>query len=276
MQLWSTLLLILALAVGCTVADDDTPKLWNQALHYHGWSTDSTALNVQCHQMQAASTHMELHNTGFHGEITYTVDLPQDMPFDTCNFTVLQLLPAGLFADPYELQHLVTTTVQRGKSGLLSSFKVFGVFDVEKIETDCSQTLLSASAHYSASQTQVASRNAHMYILLRVPLHARYPAPHYSDASGLRTFVWSGLHHYNITKPLFRVECAGASAATPQCYSTPAQQTGKRSQQVLHWTVPTGGMWHMQLVEVVTALTAVFSLCVLLKTILQGSKAYAT
>lgn len=272
MQLWSTFLLILALAVSCTVADDDTPKLWNQALHYHGWSTDSTALNVQCHQMQAASTHMELHNTGFHGKITYTVDLPQDMPFDTCNFTVLQLLPAGLFADPYELQHLVTTTVQRGKSGLLSSFKVFGVLDVEKVETDCSQTLLSASAHYSASQTQVASRNAHMYIALRVPLHARYPAPHMFDPSGLGTFLWSGVHHYNITKPLFRVEYASGLDATTHCYSTPAQQTSKGSQQFLGWTVPTGGMWHMQLVEIVTVLTAVCSLCVLLKALVHGSK----
>ena len=273
MQLCSTFILLLALAVGRTVADDNTAMLWNQALHHHGWSTDSReVLNAQCHQLQAASTSMELHKNGFHGEITYTIDLPRDMTFDTCNFTVLQLLPAGLFADPYELQNLVTTTMQRGKSKLLSSFQVFGVVDVEKIETECSQTLLSASARYAAFQAQVASCNAHMQIGLTVPLHARYPAPQFFAVSGLSTFVWSGLHHYNITSPCFRVECASVSAATPQCYSTPAEQTSKLSQQFLHWTVPTGGMWHMQLVEIFTVLTAVYSLCQLLKAVLRGSE----
>ena len=276
--------MVLALALGHAVADDNTAMLWNQALRYHGWSTTDSRdilndpshgqLNDQCHNMRAASTNMELHNTGFHGEITYTVDLPQDMTFDTCNFTVLQLLPAGLFADPYELQNLVTTIMQWGKSKLLSSFKVFGVVDVEKIETDCSQTLLSVSVRYAASQTQLPSCNAHMQIRLTVPLHARYPAPHMSDPSGLSTFLWSGLHHYNITTPLFIVEIASESDATPQCFSTPAQQTSKDSQQFLDWAVPTGGMWHMPLVEIITVLTAVCSLCVLLKAIVHGSKTH--
>ena len=265
--------MVLALVLGHTLADDNTALLWNQALRYHGWSTTDSreVLDVQCHNMRAAATNMELYNTGFHGEITYTVDLPQDMT-DTCNFTVLQLLPAGLFADPYELQNLVTTVMQRGKSKLLLSSKVFGVVDVEKIETDCSQTLLSVSARYAASQTQLASCNKHMQIGLTVPLHARYPAPHMFDPSGLGTFLWSGVHHYNITKPLFRVEYASGLDATTHCYSTPAQQTSKGSQQFLGWTVPTGGMWHMQLVEIVTVLTAVCSLCVLLKALVHGSK----
>ena len=266
--------MLMAWAVGCAAADDNTATLWNQALHYHGWSTMDTGevLDVRCHQMQAASTNMELHNTGLHGEITYTVDLPQGVAFDTCNFTVLQLLPAGLFADPYELQNLVTTTMQRGNSKLLTSFKVFGVVDVEKIETDCSQTLLSVSAHYAVLQTQAMSCNGHTRIGLTVPLHARYPAPQLFGASSLSTFLWSGLHHYNITKPLFTVDYASESAATPQCYSTPAQHTSETSQQFLHWTVPTGGMWHMQLVEIVTVLTAVCSLCVLLKAILAQKR----
>ena len=274
MQLCTTFILMLAWAVGCAVADDNTAMLWNQAVHYHRWSLMSSreVLDVRCHQMEAASTNMELHNTGFHGEITYTVDLPQGVACDTCNFTVLQLLPAGLFADPYELQNLVTTTMQRGNSKLLASFKVFGVVDVEKIETDCSQTLLSVSAYYAAFQKQVGSCDAHTQIGLTVPLHARYPAPQMLDAFGLSTFVWSGLHHYNITKPLFRVDYPSKSAASPQCYSTPAQHTSQNSQQSLHWTVPAGGMWHMQLVEIITVLTAVCSLCVLLNAILAQKR----
>lgn len=274
MQLCSTFLLILALAVGPAAANN-TATLWDQALQHHGWSTvhNRETPDNQCHHMQAASTNMELQNTGFHGKITYTVDLPQHMGFDSHKFTVLQLLPAGLYADPYELQNLVTTTMQRGDSKLLSSFKVFGLIDVEKIETECSQTVLSISAHYAACQTDDASCTAHMQMELTVPLHARYPAPQTFHAPGFKAFLWSGLHHYNITRPLFLVEDASESgAATPRCYSTPAQQISSSGQQFVYWTIPTGGMWHMQLVEIVTVLTAVCSLCILLKAIFQDSK----
>lgn len=274
MQLCSTFLMILVLAVGPAAAKD-TATLWDQALQHHGWSTvhSRETPDTVCHHMQAASTNMELQNTGFHGKVTYTVDLPQHMAFDSHKFTVLQLLPAGLYADPYELQNLVTTTMQRGNSELLSSFKVFGLIDVEKIETDCSQTVLSISVQYAACQPQDASCTEHMQMELTVPLHARYPAPQRLDAPGFKAFLWSGLRHYNMTRPLFLLETtSGSGAATPRCYSTPAQQISSSDQQFVYWTIPTGGMWHMQLVEIVTVSTAVCSLCILLKAIVQDSK----
>lgn len=273
MQLCSTFVLILALAVGPAAAND-TATLWDQALQHHGWSTvhNRETPNTQCNHMQAASTNMELQNTGFHGKVTYTVDLPQHMASDSHKLTVLQLLPAGLYADPYELQNLVTTTMQRGNSALLSSFKVFGLVDVEKIETDCRQIVLSISAHYAACQTRDASCTAHLQMELTVPLHARYPAPQTFHAPGFEAFLWSGLHHYNITRPLFLVEnTSESSAATPWC-STSAQQISNSDQQCVYWTIPTGAMWHMQLVETVTVLTAVCSLLVLLKAIVHDSK----
>ena len=276
MQLHSILIMLLALSVQPAAADDSAAVLWNQALQYHGWSTmhSREPANVQCHQIQIESTDTKLHKTGFHGDITYTVDLPQAITSGTCNFTVLHLLPAGIYADPYELQNLVITTAERRNGRLLSSFKVFGLVDVEKIETDCGQTLLSVSAHYAGSQTQTASCNAHMRMEVTVPLHARYPAPKTLRASGFSTFLLSGLHDYNIAHPLFRVEHAsGTASATPRCYSSQTQQTSTHAQQYRHWTVPTGAMWHMQLVEIVTIVAAACSLCVLLSAIFcNGSK----
>lgn len=270
MLLCSIFLLALVFVVGSAAAGDNPSTLWDQALQYHGWPTvhSKTMPNVQCHQMRNNSTNTELHRTGFHGKVTYTVQLPQAVASDTCKFTVLQLLPAGVYADPYELQNLVTTNTQK-EGGRLLSVKVFGLVDVEKIETDCGHTLLSVSAQCVAAQMQVVSHHGDMQMKLTVPLHARYPAPQKCRASGLFTFLFSGLHHYNMTPSLLRVEHANKadSNPSPQCYSGQAQHS-------LHWTVPTGGMWHMRLVEIVTTLTAVSSLCVLLRTIHHGNTVY--
>ena len=268
-ELCSTFVLVLVLAAGPAMADDNSTSIWNQALLYHGWPAmhSTKTASVPCHQMQVNSMDLELQKTGFHGRITYTVDLPQAVAADACNFTVLQLLPAGVYADPYELQNLVTTTTQRSNAGLLSSFKIFGMIDVEKIESDCDQTLLSVSAHYAAAQA--VSCNGDMQVKLTVPLHARYPAPQQCRASGFSSFWFSGLHQYNISQPFVRVEHRSdtASDATSECCSAQAQQS-------LHWVVPTGGMWHMQLVEVVTTLAAVSSLGILLITIFHSDTVY--
>ncbi|KAL3138285.1 hypothetical protein ABBQ32_006102 [Trebouxia sp. C0010 RCD-2024] len=272
MQLCSTFTLVLLLTSGPAVAGDNSASLWNQALLHHGWPTMHTTktAHVQCRQMQVNSTDAKLHKTGFHGKMIYTVDLPQAVAVNGCNITVLQLLPAGVYADPYELQNLVTTTTHKCSSGLLSSFRVFGFIDVEKIETDCGPTLLSVSGHYAASQMQAVSCNGHMQAKLTVPMHARYPALQKHRPSGYSSFFFSGLHQYNISRPFLRVEHASetANVATSQCYSAQVQHS-------LHWTVPTGGMWHMQFVEVVTVLAAVSSLCVLMKTVCQGGTVYS-
>lgn len=265
MQLCSSFTLVLLLTAGPAVADDNSASLWDQALLHHGWPTmpRTKTAQVQCHRMQVNTTDVKLHKTGFHGKMTYTVDLLQAVAFDGCNFTVLQLLPAGVYADPYELQNLVTTTTHKCNSGLLSAFKVFGSIDVEKIETDCCQTLLSVSGHYTASQLQALSTcNGHLQVKLTVPLHARYPAPEQRRPSGFWSFLFSGLQQYNISRPFLVVEHTSEkdSVATSQCYAAQAQHS-------LHWIVPTGGMWHIRLVEVVTVLAAVSSLCVLMRTI---------
>ena len=274
MQMGRAIFLMLALTRALALPDNYTAHLWKQALQHHGWSPrhDHESAGPQCQHMPAGATDIKLDNTGFHGHITYTVSLTSVMDLAACNLTVLQLLPAGIYADPYELENVVTTSHEvRGNALHLSSFKVFGVVDVEKIESDCSQTLLSVSAWHAASQTQGESCTAQSHVRLTVPLHARYPPPTEARTSGFATQLFGGLHQYNITQPVFQIERAEQSGPRRTCYSSPIQEASTNAQQTLHWTVPTGGMWHMQVVEIVTTLTAVYSVCYLLKSISQDA-----
>ena len=275
MQMCCAILLMLALTRALALPDDHIAKLWTQAFQYHGWSPrhSQESAGPQCQQMPAGATDIKLHNTGFHGHITYTVSLNEAVDLAACNITVLQLLPAGIYADPYELENIVTASGNMRDNGLhQSSFKVFGVVDVEKIESDCSQTLLSVSTWYAASQAPLESCTAQSHLKLTIPFHARYPPPSVARTSGFATQFFGGMHQYSVTQPIFRVEHADQLGPGRLCYLKAVQEANSNAQQLLHWTVPTGGMWHMQLVEIVTSLTAICCACYLLKSVFRDAQ----
>ena len=263
-------LLLALMALVPAVADDNIAPLWKQALNHHGWSLNngSTTGYPQCSQMQGGLTAINLHKTGFHGTITYVFTLTQAMRAGTSNFTILQMLPAGVYADPYELGNLITPVQKPHDKHLwLSSFKVFGDIDVERIESDCTPTVLSVSAYYSELQEE--SHNAQLHMELTVPLHARYPPPQLSQPASLANLVVAGLYQYNITQPLIKLHHIDRLGLSTSCYLTSAYNGMQGVQQALSWRVPTGAMWHQPLVEAGTILSAVCSICVLLRAMFQ-------
>lgn len=243
----------LQLAVGM-----DNSDLWQDALQHHGW------LATNCQAMQSEAMQATMKTTGFHGQVQYALDQCQLALSDQCQLTVLQPLPAGLYADPYELQNLMSASAgDHGTNLQMSAFKLFGPTDVEKIESDCNATILSVSAQIQVSSHQAKSCSDKEHSILSLPLHARYPVPSLQPLPGVLSLFLGTHHQYNIADPAFNVKCARPAESKTDCFSS-AQRSTKVQ---LHWTVPAGGLWHAQSVLFLTAITAVCGLCALLKTI---------
>ena len=249
-----TITTALQLAIGMEDSD-----LWQDALQHHGW------LATNCQAMQSETVQATMKFTGFHGQVQYALDQCQLVLSDQCQLTVIQPLPAGLYADPYELQNLMSASGgNHGTNLQMSAFRIFGSTDVEKIESDCNATVLSVLAQIKASSVKGNSCADKEHSVLSLPLHARYPVPSVQPLPGLVSLLLGRHHQYTVVDPAYRVECARPAESKAACSSS--AQPSTRMQ--LHWTVPAGGLWHAQFVLFITAITAVYGLCVLLKTIL--------
>lgn len=236
----------------------DTSDLWQDALQHHNW------LATNCQAMQSEAMQATMTTTGFHGQVQYALDQRQLALSDQCQLTVLQPLPAGLYADPYELQNLMSTSgSDHGTNLQMSAFRLFGPIDVEKIESECNATILSVSAQIKVSSCEAKSCPDKGHSILSLPLHARYPVPSLQPLPGAVSLFLGTHHQYNVADPAFRVECARPAESKADCFASAQHSTRKQ----LHWTVPAGGLWHAQFVLFFTAITAVCGLCALLKTI---------
>ncbi len=252
---WLILMITTALQLAIGMDDSD---LLQDALQHHGW------LATNCQVMQSEAMQATMKITGFHGQVQYALDQCQLALSDQCQLTVLQPLPAGLYADPYELQNLMSTLGgNQGTNLQMSAFRIFGSIDVEKIESDCNATVLSVSAQIKVSSHKGNSCPDKEQSVLSLPLHARYPVPSLQPLPGAVSLLLGTHHQYNVADPAFRVECARPAESKADCFASAQRSTSMQ----LHWTVPAGGLWHAQFVLVFTAITAVCGLCVLLKTI---------
>ncbi|XP_056685288.1 uncharacterized protein [Spinacia oleracea] len=93
-------------------------------------------------------------------------DLIADFSSQMCEIIILVSLPSGVFADPFELQHLIYR-------GAFKDTYVFGDANLELPSFLSNQSIievhLDAALNYSAGQETVLEFN------IEIPLHARYP-----------------------------------------------------------------------------------------------------
>ena len=234
--------------------------LWTEAWAYHGIGpANVTSPHVR------VTTGVELAAKGFHSHIQYSLNRQQATDHSVCQMTVLQPLPAGVYADPYELANIagISSTAVTNQLQLLS-YHVFGKIDVEKIEPDCEPTLLSVSANiYKQPSTMNAETVTSLH--LKVPLHARYPAPHSQHAEDLHP-AHHPYHMYSLQDPTVILRCStkmshqgndGTRLCQDVCHITSATQD-------LSWTVPAGLTKHAWFVQIATSAMALGSLMFLL------------
>lgn len=221
----------------------------------------------QCSMLPDSAVEVTLQHTGFHGHLIYAVNSSHISTSGNCNITILQPLPAGLYADPYELDASKSFPVNQMKCPLqVSAFKLYGSVDVEKIESACSQTLLSVSAKLEIATEMLQRQGNKADVRVSIPVHARYPAPAEKRRDGLMSSLVGFYHYHNIKPPLLYAECTQVSSLIP-CFTSFAIQ--QHAVEQLKWKVPAGGVWHTQAVQFVTASIAILGSASLIRTICQ-------
>ena len=143
-----------------------------------------------------------------------------------------QALPAGVFADPYELASLERQGGARGLGsglGLGARARVFGPVDLEALEPFCSPTLL---ALWGQAQLRLESGKglglntaldpecdgAAVAARMAAPLHARYAAPRLptlTPNSGAWTVLAGAPAVFVLPAPLVLARCRGPQRRSP-------------------------------------------------------------
>lgn len=198
----------------------------------------------------------ELVGEGFHRELRYTwsralaASEGHTAP-DTggCQIGIIQALPAGVYADMYQLENLARMSGGSNSDhpDMRWSPQLYGALDVEKTASECEPTVLVMNV----TQADAAWGQE---MALAVPLHARYPSPQRQQS---RESPWSFFSSQVVAVPIAApsvvVKCgeAVAGSASPYTLQQPSESA------TLLWNVPAGNMMHRKLVTVGTGLAAV-------------------
>ncbi|XP_047503436.1 uncharacterized protein LOC125048674 [Pieris napi] len=194
-----------------------------------------------------------LHNEGFHRNITYDIDYGaydgnKDF-YEDCSVGLEQVLPAGLFASPDELEEL--------------RYKTRTIFK-SKVDVEISAELASPITVHLLGTVQSHKT------FLSLPVHARY---HKSVAGG-------GYVSVDIPPPLLYIncgpkkfgKCSGESLVNSFCpknlqYKCPWIQVPVGGGAPLSWKIPRGNTQHHNLVWFGTVAVVCFGSLYILKEI---------
>ncbi|KAK4758270.1 hypothetical protein SAY87_019571 [Trapa incisa] len=166
----------------------------------------------------------------------------------SCKVIVIEILPRGIFADQFELQHLF----ERGAFGDIA---VFGDTDLELPTVRSNNTVVEI--HMDVDPTSLSGDEDVLEINLHIPLHVRYPP---LDESGYVTAVFG--------EPDILVGFSfsiGGLRPDQSCMSILRDRdSAEPRHSPVTWAVPSGIQMHASIVSVVTFLSAAFSAVVII------------
>ncbi|KAK8934470.1 hypothetical protein KSP39_PZI014739 [Platanthera zijinensis] len=176
-----------------------------------------------------------------HPEFTHFVD------DHFCEAVVVEYLPAGVFSDPFELQHLVGRKVFRDAS-------VLGDTNLE---------LPSALSSRSVVEIHSDAMNGTHKVVVQLPLHARYPLLDYR-----------GYVNININEPDLLLRCRPKEDSELNACSWTLIDMGIfNGSSVAAWRTPCGNEAHAMAVTIITYLSAlVCSLLIVLSSAFFSQK----
>ncbi|XP_028754637.1 phosphatidylinositol-glycan biosynthesis class X protein-like [Neltuma alba] len=167
----------------------------------------------------------------------------------SCQLIIIERLPSGVFADPFELQHLVQRRV----------FHDIAVFGDTNLELPSFMSNRSAVEIHLNVDPNIFYQSAD--INLELPLHARYQP---LNESGYSTVKFG--------TPDVLVHCGTRENVENQsCFSRATSEDAKMSGGDIVWRIPCGRKAHALLVSTFTFLAALLSTLVIVCTALCHS-----
>lgn len=155
----------------------------------------------------------------------------------SCEFIFIERLPSGVFADPFELQHLV-------QRGVFSDVAVFGDTNLELPSFLSNQS--AVEIHLAVDPNILPEPTG---INIELPLHARYQP---LNDSGYSTVEFGA--------PDMFVRCSTKeNVENHHCFFQLENDNGNVSCARIAWRIPSGIKAHADLVSAVTFITALLS-----------------
>ncbi|XP_048230571.1 phosphatidylinositol-glycan biosynthesis class X protein isoform X2 [Ricinus communis] len=203
---------------------------------------DLYRLSVTNRLLIGEGSHRHLYSSiKFHFQSESISQLPN---FTNCKFIILERLPSGVFADPFELQHLL-------QRGAFADLAVFGDTNLELPSVASNRSIVEI--HMNFSTRIFFGQTNELEISIDLPLHARYPP------SGE-----SGYFEIEFGAPDLLMNCKmEGNLSNQSCLFTPNIVCIESNTGTILWRVPSGTRTHAGIVSVVTFFTAVVSTLVI-------------
>ena len=230
-------------------SDAFAASLLQSLLHDHGLRT----LPASCCSLQIASS---LDVTGFHGKLDLALQHRQRLlstDSSMCashaqELLIIQHLPCGIFADPYELE----TWAKEHEARSSAPHVLFhGQVDLEskgsQAQPQAVSVLLpvgSLNCHTPGTEPLAAMCGNHT---LNLPLHARYAEP---AAATNEVKLWGG-RFVQLQLPDTLAVCCISAAETPQ-HAVRLEHAVVEVEGVLQWSIPVGALDHAAIVAMLT------------------------
>ncbi|KAL5735030.1 hypothetical protein ACOSP7_032891 [Xanthoceras sorbifolium] len=166
-----------------------------------------------------------------------------------CRVIFVERLPSGVFADPFELQHL-------HHRGVFADVAVFGDTNLELPSFLSNRS--AVEVHMKADPSSLLTHNNGLEIKVDLPLHARYQR---LDESGYSTVEFG-------EPDLFMHCCLEGKSHNQSCLYIPMSNGAESKIGAAVWRIPSGIKGHGGVVSVVTFISALLlSLLIVLTSI---------
>ncbi|KAK2976388.1 hypothetical protein RJ640_017804 [Escallonia rubra] len=191
-------------------------------------------------------SHRHLIGEGSHRRLSSSIRLEIQpgskftLPAHFCDAIVVEILPSGVFADPFELQHLL-------QRGVFTGAAVFGDTNLELPSVRSNRSIVEI--HMDIGPNVLSGNNNGLEINIEVPLHARY-AP-------------LGEHEFSrveFSPPDLFTRCSFEGKSHKQsCIFLSTNKSLELKAGAVVWDVPCGIKEHTGIVSVVTFFSAIVS-----------------
>ncbi|XP_057975944.1 uncharacterized protein LOC131163365 [Malania oleifera] len=186
-------------------------------------------------------------------KINVQQDSIYDLPAHFCKVLIIERLPLGVFADPFELQHLL-------QCGVFTDAAVFGDTNLELPSFLSNRSLVEIHLDIGAN---ILKRQNRFKFDIELPLHARYPP---LDESGYSRVEFSA------PNVLMRCSIEGKSHNQSCLLMLRDDRVESRSRPVV-WEIPSGINAHAGITSLVTFASALLSAVLIILTSIHYSDA---
>ncbi|KMS95558.1 hypothetical protein BVRB_007040 [Beta vulgaris subsp. vulgaris] len=186
-------------------------------------------------------------------KVSIQPDRIADFSSHICEVILIERLPSGVFADPFELQHLL-------HRGVFKDASVFGDTNLELPSFLSNQSIVEV--HLDAALNNSAGKEIVLEFKIEIPLHARYPPLEDSGYTEVR---------FGAPDLFMRCKMHGNSPAH-SCSLSRITSSGSLELDDTIWSIPAGVKAHSGTVSIVTFASALLSASLIIIASLRSSR----